>query len=110
MSDSIPAPETQLGVIIETSPAQEPHPDQDQTTQPPSTSTSNPDPNAPNPTPNPANPKPTKRRGRPPGRPNTTVKEADFSSNPLVQLWNASRVDPPLAAVVAINIRDALSG
>ncbi|KAK1772894.1 hypothetical protein QBC33DRAFT_522792 [Phialemonium atrogriseum] len=51
---------------------------------------------------------PKKRRGRPPGRPNTTVRESDYQSNPSVQLWNAAKVDRPVAAV-AINIRQALT-
>lgn len=51
---------------------------------------------------------PRKRRGRPPGRPNTTVRDADYQSNPAVQLWNAAKVDVPIAAV-AVNIREALT-
>ncbi|KAL2265311.1 hypothetical protein VTJ83DRAFT_6411 [Remersonia thermophila] len=51
---------------------------------------------------------PRKRRGRPPGRPNATVREADYSDNPLVQAWNAAKVERPIPAV-AVNIRDALS-
>ena len=47
-----------------------------------------------------------KRRGRPPGRPNTTVKESDYEDNSEVQRWNAARVEPPVPAV-AINIREA---
>jgi hypothetical protein len=51
---------------------------------------------------------PQKRRGRPPGRPNTTVKEADYEDNTAVQQWNVCKVDNPIAAV-AINIRDAFA-
>ncbi|KAJ9152267.1 hypothetical protein NKR19_g4536 [Coniochaeta hoffmannii] len=50
---------------------------------------------------------PQKRRGRPPGRPNTTVKESDYENNPSVQRWNASKIDTAIPAV-AINIREAL--
>jgi hypothetical protein len=50
---------------------------------------------------------PQKRRGRPPGRPNTTVKESDYESNTSVQRWNAAKVDTATPAV-AINIREAL--
>lgn len=50
-----------------------------------------------------------KRRGRPPGRPNKTVKEADFEDNPIVQRWNAAKGDNPVPIpAVAINIREAL--
>lgn len=51
---------------------------------------------------------PKKRRGRPPGRPNSTVREADYQSNPNVQLWNSAKIDRPIPAV-AINIREALT-
>ncbi|KAH8883799.1 hypothetical protein GQ53DRAFT_752634 [Thozetella sp. PMI_491] len=51
---------------------------------------------------------PKKRRGRPPGRPNTTVKEEDYQSNPLVQAWNATKATRP-TSVVSINIRQALT-
>ncbi|KAL1839811.1 hypothetical protein VTJ49DRAFT_1090 [Mycothermus thermophilus] len=51
---------------------------------------------------------PKKRRGRPPGRPNATVRETDYSDNPLVQAWNAAKIERPIPAV-AVNIRDALS-
>ncbi|OIW25780.1 hypothetical protein CONLIGDRAFT_504162 [Coniochaeta ligniaria NRRL 30616] len=50
---------------------------------------------------------PQKRRGRPPGRPNATVKEADYEDNTSVQRWNAAKVDNAIPAV-AINIREAL--
>ncbi|KAK0639207.1 hypothetical protein B0T16DRAFT_238091 [Cercophora newfieldiana] len=51
---------------------------------------------------------PKKRRGRPPGRPNMTVREADYETNPLVQLWNAAKSDRPMS-VVPISIRQALT-
>ncbi|KAL1879093.1 hypothetical protein VTK73DRAFT_7317 [Phialemonium thermophilum] len=51
---------------------------------------------------------PKRRRGRPPGRPNTTVRESDYESNPNVQLWNLAKADRPIPAV-AINIRQALT-
>ncbi|KAK4222053.1 hypothetical protein QBC38DRAFT_490761 [Podospora fimiseda] len=51
---------------------------------------------------------PPKRRGRPPGRPNMTVREEDFSSDPIVQKWNAAKYENPLI-VHAVSIRDALS-
>lgn len=47
------------------------------------------------------------RRGRPPGRPNTTVKESEYEDNVSVQRWNAAKVEPAIPAV-AINIREAL--
>lgn len=50
---------------------------------------------------------PQKRKGRPPGRPNTTVKESDYEDNASVQQWNAAKVDTAIPAV-AINIREAL--
>jgi hypothetical protein len=50
---------------------------------------------------------PLKRRGRPPGRPNTNIVETNFESNPHVQLWNSSKVDHSIPAV-AINIRQAI--
>ncbi|KAB5528089.1 hypothetical protein GE09DRAFT_907237, partial [Coniochaeta sp. 2T2.1] len=49
---------------------------------------------------------PQKRRGRPPGRPNTTVKESDYEDNTAVQRWNGARIEPAIPAV-AINIREA---
>ncbi|KAK4165118.1 hypothetical protein QBC43DRAFT_316803 [Cladorrhinum sp. PSN259] len=51
---------------------------------------------------------PVRRRGRPPGRPNMTVKEADFEDNPLVQKWNSAKTDVPIS-VHAVSIRDALT-
>ncbi|KAL2016022.1 hypothetical protein VTK56DRAFT_4352 [Thermocarpiscus australiensis] len=51
---------------------------------------------------------PKKRRGRPPGRPNNTVREADYEENPLVQAWNAARSERAVP-VVTINIRAALT-
>ena len=51
---------------------------------------------------------PKKRRGRPPGRPNTTVRDSDYGDNPLVQTWNAAKSDWAVP-VVAIAIRDALN-
>lgn len=51
---------------------------------------------------------PKKRRGRPPGRPNMTVREADYEENALVQAWNAAKTERPLT-VVAVNIRAALT-
>ncbi|WPJ64711.1 hypothetical protein SMAC4_02330 [Sordaria macrospora] len=51
---------------------------------------------------------PKKRRGRPPGRPNRTVKDGDYQDNPLVKAWNAAKEEQPLPAV-AIRIKDALT-
>lgn len=51
---------------------------------------------------------PKKRRGRPPGRPNMTVREEDYKDNALVQTWNAAKWGRP-ASAVAINIREALT-
>jgi hypothetical protein len=51
---------------------------------------------------------PKRRRGRPPGRPNATVNEADYADNALVQQWNASRSDRAVP-VIAISIREALT-
>ncbi|KAL2174356.1 uncharacterized protein P884DRAFT_263970 [Thermothelomyces heterothallicus CBS 202.75] len=51
---------------------------------------------------------PKKRRGRPPGRPNTTVRDADYEDNPLVQAWNASKTDRAVP-VISVRIRDALT-
>ncbi|KAK3950841.1 hypothetical protein QBC32DRAFT_216456 [Pseudoneurospora amorphoporcata] len=51
---------------------------------------------------------PKKRRGRPPGRPNRTVKDDDYQDNPLVKAWNAAKEEQPLAAV-AIRVKDALT-
>ncbi|KAK3997039.1 hypothetical protein QBC44DRAFT_280447 [Cladorrhinum sp. PSN332] len=51
---------------------------------------------------------PARRRGRPPGRPNMTVKEADFEDNPLVQKWNAAKTERPII-VHAVTIREALT-
>ncbi|KAL2160137.1 hypothetical protein VTH06DRAFT_1792 [Thermothelomyces fergusii] len=51
---------------------------------------------------------PKKRRGRPPGRPNTTVRDADYEDNPLVRAWNAAKTDRAVP-VVSIRIRDALT-
>ncbi|KAK3372750.1 hypothetical protein B0T24DRAFT_241827 [Lasiosphaeria ovina] len=51
---------------------------------------------------------PKKRRGRPPGRPNMTVREADYNSNPLVQAWNAAKSERTMA-VVPVMVRNALT-
>jgi len=51
---------------------------------------------------------PKKRRGRPPGRPNMTVREADYEENSLVQAWNAAKSDRVMS-VVPISIRQALT-
>lgn len=51
---------------------------------------------------------PKKRRGRPPGRPNMTVHEADYKDNPLVQAWNNAKAERPMN-VMPINIREALT-
>ncbi|KAK4455085.1 hypothetical protein QBC34DRAFT_465038 [Podospora aff. communis PSN243] len=51
---------------------------------------------------------PKKRRGRPPGRPNMTVREAEYEGNPLVQAWNAAKSERPMS-VVPIYIRQALT-
>ncbi|KAK3304185.1 uncharacterized protein B0T15DRAFT_535745 [Chaetomium strumarium] len=51
---------------------------------------------------------PKKRRGRPPGRPNATVREADYEGNPLVQAWNAAKGERAVP-VVSICIRAALT-
>ncbi|KAK3321499.1 hypothetical protein B0T19DRAFT_267800 [Cercophora scortea] len=51
---------------------------------------------------------PKKRRGRPPGRPNMTVREADYEENALVQAWNAAKSERA-TTVVSINIREALT-
>jgi hypothetical protein len=50
---------------------------------------------------------PKKRRGRPPGRPNMTVRESDYEDNILVKAWNAAKSDHSVPAV-GINIRAAL--
>ena len=50
---------------------------------------------------------PKKRRGRPPGRPNMTVREADYEQNALVQAWNAAKSERAMT-VVPIGIREAL--
>ncbi|KAK3387287.1 hypothetical protein B0H63DRAFT_469722 [Podospora didyma] len=49
-----------------------------------------------------------KRRGRPPGRPNMTVREAEYDSNGLVQAWNAAKSESAIP-VVAVNVRAALT-
>ncbi|KAK3684315.1 hypothetical protein B0T22DRAFT_444258 [Podospora appendiculata] len=51
---------------------------------------------------------PKKRRGRPPGRPNMTVREADYEENALVRAWNAAKSERA-TTVVSINIREALT-
>ncbi|KAL2132394.1 hypothetical protein VTI74DRAFT_3871 [Chaetomium olivicolor] len=51
---------------------------------------------------------PKKRRGRPPGRPNTTVRDADYEENPLVRVWNAAKAERAVP-VVTVGIRDALT-
>lgn len=51
---------------------------------------------------------PKKRRGRPPGRPNTTVKEEDYQENPLVRAWNTTKSERAIT-VLSINIRQALT-
>lgn len=51
---------------------------------------------------------PKKRRGRPPGRPNATVRDADYEENELVRIWNAAKTEPAVP-VVSINIRAALT-
>ncbi|KAK4153868.1 hypothetical protein C8A00DRAFT_33338 [Chaetomidium leptoderma] len=51
---------------------------------------------------------PKKRRGRPPGRPNATVRDADYEQDLLVQTWNAAK-DDRAVPVVSINIRNALT-
>ncbi|KAK4118694.1 hypothetical protein N657DRAFT_583143 [Parathielavia appendiculata] len=51
---------------------------------------------------------PKKRRGRPPGRPNTTVRDADYEHNPLVKAWNAAKNDRAIP-MLSIRIRDALT-
>ena len=51
---------------------------------------------------------PKKRRGRPPGRPNMTVRETDYDDNPLVQAWNAAKGERAVP-VVSIGIRAALT-
>jgi hypothetical protein len=51
---------------------------------------------------------PKKRRGRPPGRPNATVRESDYEGNPLVQAWNAAKGERAVP-VVSICIRAALT-
>ncbi|KAK3297782.1 uncharacterized protein B0H64DRAFT_416715 [Chaetomium fimeti] len=51
---------------------------------------------------------PKKRRGRPPGRPNATVRDADYEDNALVQAWNAAKGDRAIPAI-SIFIRDALT-
>jgi hypothetical protein len=51
---------------------------------------------------------PKKRRGRPPGRPNTTVREEDYANNPLVQAWNAFKGERAVP-VVPVRIREALT-
>ena len=67
-----------------------------------------PDPVPPGPDPQSQNEFPKRRRGRPPGRPNTTVKESDYESHQGVRLWNSAKVERPIPAV-AINIRQALT-
>lgn len=51
---------------------------------------------------------PKKRRGRPPGRPNMTVRETDYEDNALVQNWNAAKGDRAIP-VIPIGIRVALT-
>lgn len=51
---------------------------------------------------------PKKRRGRPPGRPNATVREADYEDNPLVQTWNRAKAEHAMT-VVSISVREALT-
>ncbi|KAK1754360.1 hypothetical protein QBC47DRAFT_383733 [Echria macrotheca] len=51
---------------------------------------------------------PQRRRGRPPGRPNTTVREADYDDNALVRGWNAAKAERAITAI-PVRIRDALS-
>ncbi|KAK0634751.1 hypothetical protein B0T17DRAFT_16215 [Bombardia bombarda] len=51
---------------------------------------------------------PKKRRGRPPGRPNMTVREADYEENPLVQAWNAAKTERAVPAI-PVNVRAALT-
>ncbi|KAM7201244.1 hypothetical protein V8F20_004990 [Naviculisporaceae sp. PSN 640] len=46
--------------------------------------------------------------GRPPGRPNMTVRETDYEDNELVKAWNAAKSERPLT-VVPIRIREALT-
>ncbi len=43
---------------------------------------------------------PKKRRGRPPRRPNTTVKEEDYQENPLVQAWNSTKAARPTSVLL----------
>ncbi|KAK3314887.1 hypothetical protein B0H66DRAFT_576946 [Apodospora peruviana] len=50
---------------------------------------------------------PKKRRGRPPGRPNMTVREADYEQNELVKKWNTAKSARAIS-VVCVHIRDAL--
>jgi len=57
---------------------------------------------------------PKKRRGRPPGRPNMTVRETDYEDNALVQAWNAAKTwnlarPERTLTVVPIRIREALN-
>ncbi|KAK4186056.1 hypothetical protein QBC35DRAFT_286244 [Podospora australis] len=51
---------------------------------------------------------PKRRRGRPPGRPNTRGNEPEFLDNPAVQKWNSAKTNDPMI-VVPINIREALT-
>ena len=51
---------------------------------------------------------PKKRRGRPPGRPNATVRDADYEDNALVQAWNSAKADRASPAI-SIFIREALT-
>ncbi|AEO61535.1 hypothetical protein MYCTH_2311782 [Thermothelomyces thermophilus ATCC 42464] len=74
-------------------------------TSDPATTSSVASPGAPSPLPSSF---PKKRRGRPPGRPNTTVRDADYEDNPLVQAWNSSKTDRAVP-VISIRIRDALT-
>lgn len=51
---------------------------------------------------------PTRRRGRPPGRPNMNVRDADYADNPEVQTWNGAKQDT-VFTVQAVSIREALT-
>ncbi|KAK4040493.1 hypothetical protein C8A01DRAFT_15648 [Parachaetomium inaequale] len=82
----------------EPNPEEHQHPGPTTSVPPPSPTTASPVPAA----------FPKKRRGRPPGRPNATVRDADYEQNALVQVWNAAKNDRAVP-VVSINIRDALT-
>ncbi|KAM7194133.1 hypothetical protein V8F33_007460 [Rhypophila sp. PSN 637] len=102
MADSAPEEPTRAWTVMPPPPTPQPVPDTPSEPQEPAPSNA-----APTGTELPAA-FPRKRRGRPPGRPNMTVRETDYEDNVLVQAWNAAKLDRTLT-VVPIFIRDALT-